>query len=203
AREVANYIRSLGHEVLEVERPDGETATTVIRDFKPDIVWHVGHGAVCVTALEYDDPWLTKKSNSYELCTEDRFLDIVAGRIFDALSCFTGVELGKEVVNRGAKAYLGYIKEFWFLLCNDIPCPCGRGKTDPVLIRALKATQLCNLEFLKSLAEGKSIDEAFEASLSRFDEEIKYFENSTHRIAPIAIKCLRLDKNHQVLYKRV
>ena len=199
AREIAPTLRSLGHEVIEIQSPSVADAINAINTHQPDVVWHAGHGQKCITTLENEDIWMTHKSSSYGECNEDRYLEYAPNRFFSMLSCLAGSELGPRLVASGATAFMGYKTSFWFVACDYEPCTCGSGLDDPDEIRAVKSPMQCDLEWLCALAEGKTVKEAYERSQAKFQSEIEYWENSTHPIAATVLQCLHSDKEAQVV----
>lgn len=201
AKEIAPALRTLGHEVIEILKPTPADAINAIETHNPDVIWHCGHGQVCITTLENTEDWMTHKSGSYSACTIDKYLQYAPNRFFSMLSCLAGAELGPQLINKGATAFMGYYESFWFLLCDSEggdPCPCGRGLSDPVEIRGIKCPAQCDLEWLHALAEGKTVNDAYNRSQAKFQSEIEYWEGSSHDMAADVLYCLRLDKERQV-----
>lgn len=198
AKEIAPALRDLGHEVIEILKPTPDDAINAIETHNPDVIWHCGHGQVCITTLEDTERWMTHKSGSYSACTVDQYLQYAPNRFFSMLSCLAGSELGPQLINKGATAFMGYYESFWFLLCEDAPCPCGRGLSDSEEIRGIKCPAQCDLEWLHALAKGKTVKEAYDSSQTKFQSEIEYWEGSSHDMAADILYCLRLDKVRQV-----
>ena len=198
AKEIAPSLRTLGHEVIEILKPTPADAINAIEKHNPDVIWHCGHGQVCITTLENTEKWMTHKSGSYSACTVDQYLQYAPNRFFSMLSCLSGSELGPQLINKGATAFMGYYESFWFLLCEDTPCPCGRELTDSDEIRGIKCLAQCDLEWLHALAEGKTVNDAYNSSQAKFQSEIEYWEGSSHDMAANVLYCLRLDKERQV-----
>ena len=201
AKELAPALRTFGHEVIEILKPTPDDAVNAIETHNPDIIWHCGHGQVCITTLEEpgkNGVWMTSKSGSYDECVIDRYLEYAPNKIFSMLSCLAGSELGPELINKGATAFMGYTESFWFLLCDGAPCPCGRGFRDSEEIRGVKSVARCDLEWLSALAKGETIKEAYDSSQAKFQSEIEYWEGSSHDMANDVLYCLRLNKERQV-----
>jgi len=205
ARELANQIRSLGHEVIEVVSPSPESANAAIGMYRPAVVWWVGHGGSDATTLEYMRLWI--KAPDYNV-------DILNGTIACAESCSTGAYLGKFLVqNRGCRAYLGYSQEYTFMWCGpDYPCQCRGdnpyGVRPEVWSAIIRATHDATFHFVIGLAMGMNVRQAFDLSLQRFD----YWINHLYSVTPAsgseaaviraAIWALASNKDIQVLYAK-
>lgn len=176
ARRIAEQVRSLGHEVILVNEPTPQMANEAIRRYRPNVVWWVGHGNVNITTLEHIQVWIESPSFN---------TDILDGTIACALSCLTGVELGKYVTHvKKCIAYLGYTKEFWFLWCVDprfYNCACsGRNPWNirPELWeKMVTCMHEANLYFVLGLAKGMNTKDATDYSINRFKYWINYFRN--------------------------
>jgi hypothetical protein len=205
ARELANQIRAMGHEVVEVVSPTPEMANTAISQYRPNAVWWVGHGSTDTTTLENVAVWI--KAPSYNV-------DILNNTIACAESCLTGAYLGKFLVEqRGCLSYLGYSREYYFLWCGPrMPCQC-RGD-NPWNVRPelwelmVRSMHDATFHFMIGLARGMNVKQAFNLSLSRFDYWINYFASVTPRddseaaVIRTAMWVLQWDKSVQVLYAK-
>jgi len=212
---IAPILRSLGHEVIIVEQPSPEDANNAIKQHDPDIIWFVGHGNVGVTSLERVQIWIADKTH----CSDwrgDKNLDIFNGKIVNALSCLTGACLGKSLTKyHGCKYYLGYKKEFWFIVAENPPsCDYACAKKDvpedwqvrqKVLEYALICMHECNLYFLIGLARGFTPEQAHGYSLKRFDQWLSFWNsfegesNVEETLAALTYRVLLRDKPIQVL----
>jgi len=208
AKRIAKEISRLGHIVLEIERPTAQDAVKAIREFNPDVVWWVGHGNKGVTTLERLSVFIS--SSKCPNNKGDVNLDILSGRIANALSCLTASCLGAVVTEYGAKAYYGYEKEFWFMWCGcptQYGCACGAYNPwkpevrDEILKIIMECMHEANLYFTLGIAQGMTPEEAFWYSIDRFN----YWINVLEKIEPIsdreaaliasAIRLLEIDRS--------
>jgi hypothetical protein len=113
-------------------------------------------------------------------------------RVIYLLSCLTGQGLGSDMVNnKGARAYIGYKVEFTWIQAqvqDPLLDPYGRAFFEPVL------------EIYKNLADGKTVGEAYLASMDKWNYWIDYWSKSDDPVAPSIVQLLLWDRNGQVLY---
>ena len=175
ARKFAEEIKKK-HTVIMVEDPDPKTANLVIKRYRPDVVWWVGHGNPNTTTLKDVAVWI--QAPEYNT-------DILNGVIACAMSCLTARVLGKYVTkNKKCKYYVGYNDVIWFNWCNDekyFNCACsGR---NPYQIRQelwkniIECVFDANLYFVKGLSDGKSVEDAYKMCYDRYNYWIDYFDN--------------------------
>lgn len=217
AREIAEILKELGHHVRIVMKPKPEDANKAINEFAPDVVWFVGHGNTFITTLERLTHWIVDKTHCGG--REDKNLNILKGKIANALSCLTAACLGKILTKYyGCNYYLGYEKEFWFLWCGCVGpdgfgCACGRWNPLPGAVRdfvnrfAVICMHESNLYFLVGLALGFTPEQAHGYSLKRFDQWIKYWKNFKFKtgvernLAALTLRLLKIDRDIQRLCK--
>jgi len=182
AKEIANAIRQLGHEVIEIESPSVEVANTTIAEYKPDVTWHASHGYCCTNSLEKLEIWISTPLNKcYVLgepekgCKLEQYEDVFSGMVINALSCLTGQYLARHLtMHHGCIAYLGYIDLFFLNYMEGCACGCIiPGVRNEVIAASFICTVDANLHFCLGLAVGMSIREAYEYSLQRFNEWIE------------------------------
>lgn len=203
AKELAPVVRGLGHEVIEVEAPSPEAANTAIAQYRPHLVWWIGHGSENVTTLERVELWIS--------AAPDYNVDILNDTVACAESCLTGVYLGPYLVTaRACKAYLGYRDLYYFPWCGtDYPCQCRgdnphgvRPEIWSVIVRSMHDA---TFHFVIGLARGMSVSEAFNYSIARFDYWIDYLsrvaprDSTEEAVIRTAIWVLAHDKSVQVL----
>jgi len=206
---IAPAIARMGHSVKVVLDPTPDQANKIIKEFKPDIVWWVGHGAKSVTTLEDVKFWI----GDHDHCDQFNFnenKEVLKGVIADAHSCLTAACLGKSLTkNYGCKYYLGYTDKFLFMWCacqHTWGCACGyynpaKGVIrDIVLSYCMMAPHEANLQFTVALSRGMSPEQAYGYCLERFDQWIKLLSSITpqnHQEAAMlmaAIHILKYDK---------
>jgi len=203
AKKIAQMVKELGHEVIEVDRPSPADANNAIKTHRPDIVWWVGHGNADSTTLEKVQYWITTTKNQ----------SILDGTIADALSCITARNLGKLLTKSyGCKYYLGYYSEFWFVWCqcpNTTGCACGEhtpsGVRKKVAEYAFSCMHEANLYFILGLAKGFTPEQAHWYSLERFEQWIKFWKsfepqnNKENSLIASVLQVLKIDKPIQRL----
>ena len=89
---------------LKSKKASKKNFDSYVRKNNPSFLFLNGHGS---------DKIITGWDNEILLNADDK-LEVV-GRIIYARSCMAGAELGKACVNAGAKAFIGYSKNYVFL----------------------------------------------------------------------------------------
>jgi len=214
AREIADKIKSKGHEVIEVKSPSPEDANRAIKKHNPDTIWWVGHGATAATSLEHVKIWIADRENcGGRWGNKNR--RALKGINANALSCLTAHCLGKSLTaHYDTEWYLGYEKPFHFIWCgcSHGGCACGQyNPWDDVRDKIVKDVMSCmhesNLYYSLGLAKGYSPQEAHWFSLRRFKQWIKHWEKfepkNKHEqsLANLANRMLRMDVKVQKLVK--
>ena len=183
---VAPSISKMGHDVRVVLDPSPKEANENISEFKPDVVWWVGHGNKSVTTLQDVKFWI----GDAEHCDNVNYTgnrEVLKGTIADAHSCYTACCLGKSLTERyGCRYYLGYVDKFLFMWCGcEKSCACGYSNPttcrDVVLTYCMIAPHDANLYFVIGLAKGMSPEKAYGYCLNRFNQWIDVLS----RINPI------------------
>ena len=144
----------------------------------------VGHGLPCVFTVQGKAPYISKESN-VELCDANRRLDSFRGSVVYLISCYTGQELGPELVNRGAAAFLGFDDEYLFYI-GEPPCT-----------EASRAVFEAEARAIEVLLRGGTVREANEARLQAYDEladEWSLGAKAVHPDAPLISRLLEYDK---------
>lgn len=107
-------------------------------------------------------------------------------KIFHFLAClcgYPGIGLGQDLVNNGAKAFLGYSDKF------------------QLLIRARREFLDCDMEIDIALLEGDTVGEAYDRAIAKFNETIKrYRDIKGDHFDPIAASILEKDRDILVFY---
>ena len=208
---IAPKIAEGGHEVRVVNSPTPEDANRHIAEFKPDVVWWVGHGSQGATSLERVKIWISDKQCPHNY--GDKNKEVLKGKIANALSCHTAACLGLRQTEGGVRYWLGYKKPFWFIWCycpQTWGCACGRYNPNPkVRDEVNRQVMICmhdaNLFFCVGLAKGFTPEQAHGYSLMRFDKWIEHFEQFEPQtpeeasIVAMAVRVLKMDRPVQVL----
>jgi hypothetical protein len=163
----------------------------VLNTKDPIYFWGNGHGNFCVytTCASSSEVFLSNKGAHY-LCTADKNLDSMKGRVCHLLSCVTAKELGTHLVNHGAKAYIGYFEPF---TCGLYADPTPQSKYTQSFLEP-------DCEIPLKLSEGETVKEAVEFSQKKSDEWIEYWRTSSDPEASDMIVYLLHNKDIQRLY---
>jgi hypothetical protein len=122
-----------------------------------DLLFLMGHGSPDV---------LTGTSLS-EVVLDQENISLTQGKVVYALSCLTAERLGQQAVDAGAKAYIGFTKEYTLYMdVNRAPLqdPLSRSSIMPAM------------EIMRSLYLGKTVAQAVEDGKAAFQEEIRRWQ---------------------------
>jgi len=146
-----------GQTILELIGVDAtpENALEKLRTMNPIVFSMVGHGNETTTSLE---------CTAFLVNTESPELSLLDGKVVSLVSCLTAQQLGPAIIDAGATAYVGYKEEFWFFIGDDA------GTT-----RAVQSPFSAAFQFEASLLQGKSVRDARNEQLTKYDEEITYW----------------------------
>ncbi len=146
-----------GQTILELIGTDAtpENALKQLQTMNPIVFSMVGHGNGTTTSLE---------CTAFLMNTESPELNLLKDKVISLVSCLTAQQLGPAIIDAGAKAYVGYKEEFWFFIGD------AAGTT-----RAVQSPFLAAFQFEASLLQGKSVTDARNEQLAKFDEEITYW----------------------------
>lgn len=98
------------------------------------------------------------------------------GKIIHLLSCLTAAELGSTIIKKGAMAFLGYEKKFWFMRKKPL-------ETDPLKDSIATIFIDIALEIDRSLLSGGSVKQAHDNMMVRYDKMIDEIEASNQDAA--------------------
>lgn len=143
--------KSFDVKVLEGDKVTKKTFEGVIKSLKPDLVLLNGHGSEEIVAGHKNEPILIYNEND----------EIVKDSIVHALSCDSATTLGESVVEKGAKAYLGYASPFIFLTDKNSHCRPGED-------RLANYFREPAIEAPKRLIKGDSVKEAFDKAKNKY-----------------------------------
>jgi len=191
-REVAES-NSYGNRIIFLEGDDANPSRirSVIESEDPILVVGVGHGSRCAYTVEDMLPFLMVRSPK-DNCPFNLNLGICAGRVWVLNSCDVGEWLGREMVTRGAAAFIGEEDPFIFVIVDE---PCASHDVKSVFYAEYKSVEY--------LMRGYSVAESFYARQDAYEDEIRYYltgPGSTSRYADIIIRTLEVDKNIGVVY---
>lgn len=107
---VQGDLSALGFQVLDIDasgyRATATNLMSAIETYQPDIVIADGHGGPDV---------LTGQGQAVVLkaCVND---EVMSGKVFVAISCLTGQQLGPSSREKKAQAYAGFVNEFTWIV---------------------------------------------------------------------------------------
>ena len=176
---------------LRGDEANPDKINSIIAERNPAFIYGVGHGAECAYTVECTELYMSVRSGAHASCVRDQNLDIMRGRVLHLNSCLTGAELGPALYEHGALAYIGSYEPFWFYIGDD-----------PGSTRATQSVFLAEYQVEVSLMAGLSVEQAWNDSQDRYDEEIAYWTTGAGRDHPNAasiIRALRVDKSVSIM----
>ena len=156
SREVVDYCRKKSVSLVDLKGKEANKKSwqSYTGKNKLSFVFVNGHGNEdCVCG--WDDEILIDK---YEKCYKDI--------IFFCRSCRSAKRLGKKLVKKGAKAYVGYIKDYYVLMS-------GKKKTNPLSDKTAKLFLDPSNLVAMSILKGNSVGEADKKSKKLLSKNIK------------------------------
>jgi len=158
----------------------------VLKELPADMFYGVGHG--------YNDAFLGWRNTDIFTTCDCKEL---AGSLVYLLSCLTANELGKDIIKKGGRAYIGYTVEFTIVVEDFNAC-----ESDPYSEKYCKWFFIPVRELLERIADGETMDYAQSYSITKWSEAIDYWtanpENNPY--AGMVVYYLQWDRDHQVLY---
>ncbi len=152
------YARSKIRSVADLDgkRANKKELTSVLLKVKPDLVVLNGHGAPDFICGERDEILIKVGVNEH----------ILKGAIVYVLSCSTARILGIESMKAGAKAYIGYIEDFIFLISDNYST---KAEMDPLAKLFLEPTEI----IVESLIDGYSPKDSHQRGLDLFNRNLE------------------------------
>jgi hypothetical protein len=181
--EVADYMDSLhGVETVRLNGSDATAAKLLdsIDAYNPGLVMFNGHGNP-TTIVGHGGALISSLHT-----TKERFI----GRVIHAVVCSAAHQLGEELVDLGAKAFVGYKDKFYFWQHGD-------DTSDPGAKLFLEPA----LHVSRRLCEGGTVGDAFIASQKMYVENLKK-ELSTNGAGEISSALEHNIRNHVVVGER-
>ena len=177
--------------VLKGGEANPDKIIEAIKSNDPKLIAGTGHGSPCVYTVQHLSR-LIMVEDFINRCPKNLNLDVVKGRVLFLNSCDVGKELGREVIDYGAEAFLGSSDIFLFPI---IDAPCTSFDVMAVFIAEYSG--------LKALLEGKTVKEAHQERIKAYEELINDYTVGNHRLSPNAdllVRTLRLDESIAVYY---
>ncbi len=162
-----------------------------IDQYNPFSVFGFGHGNSCIFTGDTPESIFT--------CDECSNL---AGRVVYLISCLTGKQLCSEILDQGGKAAVGYNVTWTYVaLWKDVMNPVEFKYDDPYDDLYAKGFWESANEFTKSLLDGKTIPEAVQACIDKYDEWIDFwFDHSSYPLSASCIQYLAYDRDGLVAF---
>ncbi|GAG98256.1 unnamed protein product, partial [marine sediment metagenome] len=92
--------------------------------------------------------------------------EIVSGNVAYLCSCFTGIELGPSMISKKTQAYVGYNRDFRFMINTDL------SPTEDSLTSLAQPFQEIVLEIIIRILGGQSIPDIYKGGIAKCDDWI-------------------------------
>ena len=177
--EVINEAQQLGLNVVVL---DGDEARlpqfeSIIENNDPLFIYGAGHGSEEIFTGQNQENILWVPTNYPGHEHADSNVNLVRERVTYLLSCLTAQALGPAIAAQPNTYYIGYREDFVFT---------GFTPGDKYSESFKAGTN----EIAKSLLRGKTIIEAYNAGIAKFDEEIIKWQQSFDSSAPFVVSAL-------------
>jgi hypothetical protein len=173
-----------------------EAFAEAVRRLDPAFVFVESHGFPCSVTAQGVRPAISTEpleSEPAQFCPGDANLDLLEGRIVHFNACWTGLRLGKLLVeNHGVRAFFGTKEPFYFL----IPV---RGGVDKMAVAPFLAEYTVEVALFSGLTAG----EAHRRRIKAFDTLYQYYTTGEGRNLPgaeLLARFLLADRNAAVFY---
>ncbi|KKS94811.1 MAG: hypothetical protein UV68_C0002G0011 [Candidatus Collierbacteria bacterium GW2011_GWC2_43_12] len=141
--------------VLDGIRANRKEFESVIKKISPKLVFFNGHGSDKTVFGHKNEPLVIMGDNE----------DQLAGKIVYSLACLSAKTLGPECINKGTRAYIGYIEDFIFF--HDIT-KISNPLSDQIAGMFLEPSNC----IMKSLIKGHTTQMSWEHSQQCFKRKI-------------------------------
>ncbi len=188
-KEVINEALNLGLNTTALEETDARLPQfeTAISTKDPLLFVGSGHGVeeLFTGQNQEDILWLptTYPGHSHA----DSNVNLVAGRVSYLLSCLTAQSLGPAIAAQPDTYYIGYTEDFIFAGFSP-----GDQYSHPF--------GECTNAIAKTLLRGGTVQEAYNAGIIKFDEEIAKWQRSIDPSAPFIVSALLHNKEALIIY---
>lgn len=169
---------------LSREKANKDRVESILTDKQPRLVFFNGHGDD-ETIFGHNDEILIKSGNNENL---------LESKIIYAVSCSSAKELGKNAIEKGADAYIGYEDDFVFIGDTN-------SSARPLADQFAKPFFESSNQIPLSLVNGSKVIDASAKSQKMFQYWITYFRTLGESLpeAPEILKQLLWDKRNQVI----
>lgn len=158
----------LGYRVIDI---GGDAATLdnlldALEKYKFSAIFLGGHGnETTLTGQNYQQ--------ILKACVNDQ---VVSGNLAYLCSCYTGLELGPSMISKNTQAYVGYTRDFRFMINTDLS-PQEDSQTS-----LAQPFQEIVLEIIIRILKGQSMAEVYNGGVLKCDEWIeKLFERREYQ----------------------
>ena len=174
------YAEQQGMTVISIDGKDAVDGTVVdaITNQDPILFFGFGHGL----------PYLFTGDNEFTIYDINN-VDNLSERVVYLLSCLTAQQLGPRILDKGGRTFTGYQWDFTWL-AEDV-------NQDVTIDYAAQGFYDCAFQIIRSLIDGKTIQQAHEDSYNRYDHWISIWENERQNDpdSAEAIKWLLFDQD--------
>jgi hypothetical protein len=139
-----------------------------------DLLFLMGHGSETI---------LTGASMSEVVLDHDN-VSLTNGKVVYALSCLTGAQLGQQAVDAGARAYIGFTKEYTLYMNSN---------TSPLEDPLAQSSIIPAMEIMRSLYAGKTVADAVADGKAAFQAEITRWQVIDSPVSSFVISALQWD----------
>lgn len=175
---VVYYAKTVGLELTDLCGEDvvRSKVEACLKDKNPIFFFHASHG-------DYD--MITGQNNCNLICCSDhahklkKNHDVLQNRITYTLSCKSAKKLGPQIIKRGGISYLGYNSNLRICLFEGSELD---GAFKDIWVGGAKL-----------LLGGKTVKEAYDWVMRRYEYWISYWEMSEHWARPFMLSTLRQD----------
>lgn len=181
---VVQYAEQLGHyNLIDISAGQATKAPIyqAIEQYQPGSFYGFGHGNDCVFTGDTERAIFT--------CDE---CSILQGQIVYLLSCLTGNGLGPAIIDNGGRAYAGYIISWTWM---GVGAPEGDPYDDKYAHGFFESAN----EFWLSIIDHKTVQQAYQDSIDKYNEWIDYWTDSNDPDAANAIKWLIHDRDGLII----
>lgn len=151
---IYNYIYNRGYTPIKIKNPVLKQLYKALKTYNPKLIifWGV-HGGTKSILTNNDNVTVGIESYDEAISTKiyGRNTHWFRNKIIYALSCWSGRELGRELVRDGAKAFIGYENPFFFIASS----------TNVLYDESSKPFFEANIIGIKRLVDGYTINQVY------------------------------------------
>lgn len=180
--------------VMNQEQYSRDNLRSGLLNLQPAFFFGMGHGYYFLTT-GYDGEVVIQSDTIYyrdgqEYHAPDVNMDITNGVVVYLLSCQTGEKLGKDMINKGTKSFIGYNRDFVFFTSSN---PTVKKIYEGYFMRPA-------MKIADSLCGGKTTKQAWQDGIDEFQKSIDTLFYSPDPNSPMMINILNDDRDALKLY---